>query len=907
MRKQFSRTGKARLPGTASPLFLLPLLAVCAMPLTQARGTSVPGVLYDQLNNPGSLGTDSEDFWDLPAWTSFAADDFVVPAGRTWTITEVDAQGEYRGQNGPADYFNVAFYQDAGGLPGSVVYSAPALRYFNDAGVFLLILKSPVVLTSGKYWVSVQAHLSINTNGDWWWTNRSVQANSPAAWQNPNGGSGRCATWGVRTACVYFNDPGAPDQMFRLKGTTVTTFNVNNADDSGMGSLRAALANANDGDRIYFLPSLNGQTITLTSGELLVNKSVTITGPGADQLSISGNDANRVFHISSGKNVTISGLTITHGFPAPDFKAGGIYNDHATLTLSNCTVTNNSTVFLGSGGGIFNDGGTLTVSKCTISDNSAFPGAGGGIYNWAGTVAISNSTISGNLAGYDGGGGIRNHGTVTITNSTISGNWAQGTAGGILNWSQATLTITNSTISGNSAMPEYGGGIYNGGTLNIGDTILNAGASGANITSEQPGTVTSLGYNLSSDDGGGFLTAPGDKINTDPKLGPLQDNGGPTLSHLPAPDSPAIDAGDPSLGMDQRGVGFVRVANGRIDMGATEVQATSTPIPSPTPNPTPTATATVTPGSTPTATATATSTATATPTATATATATSAATATATPTATATIAPTATPTATPTPSSHLANIATRMRVEAGDNVLIAGFIVQGDTNKKLLIRGIGPSLGAFGVSDALRDPALQLFSGDVELGANDNWPDNPNAAEITTTGFAPANVSESALLVTVAAGIYTAVLRGVNNATGVGLVEVYDLDATSPAKVVNISTRGFVSNGENVMIGGFIITGDDPAQLVARAIGPSLGAFGVPNSLADPLLEIHDGNGATIQTNNNWRDTQEASLRETGLAPSNDAESALLISVAPGSYTAVVKGADGGVGNGLVEVYKLSL
>jgi hypothetical protein len=145
----------------------------------------------------------------------------------------------------------------------------------------------------------------------------------------------------------------------------------------------------------------------------------------------------------------------------------------------------------------------------------------------------------------------------------------------------------------------------------------------------------------------------------------------------------------------------------------------------------------------------------------------------------------------------------------------------------------------------------------------------------------------------------------VNDATGVGLVEVYDLEASGPTKVVNISTRGFVLRGENAMIGGFIVTGNDPALLVVRAIGPSLGALGVPEPLADPFLEIHDGNGAIIESNNNWRDSQELALRSTGLAPSEDAESALLISVAPGNYTAIVKGADGGTGNGLVEVYHL--
>jgi hypothetical protein len=239
-------------------------------------------------------------------------------------------------------------------------------------------------------------------------------------------------------------------------------------------------------------------------------------------------------------------------------------------------------------------------------------------------------------------------------------------------------------------------------------------------------------------------------------------------------------------------------------------------------------------------------------------------------------------------------------------VLIGGFVIQGTENKRLIVRGIAPSLSAFGISDALQDPTLQLFSGNTEMGANDNWADNPNAPEIVTTGLAPANAKESALLVTLAPGSYTAIMRGKDGSTGVGLVEVYDLDAGSPAKVVNISTRGFVLTGDNGMIGGFIVTGNDPAQLVIRAIGPSLTAFGVPSPLTDPFLEIHDGNGATIQTNNNWRDTQEAALQNTGLAPSDDLEAAILISLAPGSYTAVVKGTDSGIGNGLVEVYKLS-
>ena len=247
-----------------------------------------------------------------------------------------------------------------------------------------------------------------------------------------------------------------------------------------------------------------------------------------------------------------------------------------------------------------------------------------------------------------------------------------------------------------------------------------------------------------------------------------------------------------------------------------------------------------------------------------------------------------------------------MRVEAGDNILIAGFIIQGNGSKKIVIRGIGPSLSAFGIANPLQDPTIELFTGNTSLGTNDNWQQNSNAAQIVATGLAPTNPKESALLVTLAPGNYTAVLRGKNNGTGIGVVEAYDLETTGPSKLVNISTRGFVLTGDNVMIGGVIITGNGQALLVVRAIGPSLSAFGVPTPLTDPFLEVRNANGVLLKADNNWRDSQEAQIQNTGLAPGNDLESAILISVAPGNYTAIVKGADGGTGNGLVEVYKLS-
>ena len=728
---------------------------------------------------------------------------------------------------------------------------------------------------------------------------------------------------GRESTCLVFGDPAAPDQAFRLKGTGAGPFLVTNTSDSGAGSLRQALIDANNGDTIRFDPSLNGQTITLTSGELSVNKNITISGPGAGRLSVSGNAASRVFYISPGKTVTISGLAILNGSaPAAHPVGGGIYNRHAILTLNDCTISGNK-ADRGIGGAIYSDGSggsaTLTIINSTISGNSAWPG--GGIYNdgygGSATLTIINSTLSGNSDnGYNSGGAILNLGTLTITNTTLSGN-SGGVGGAIHNRQGAALTITNATLSGNFSSNTswgQGGGIFNEGTLKIGNTIFKAGSSGENIYNvhETGGSVTSLGYNLSSDDGGGHLTATGDRINSDPKLGPLQNNGGPTFTHLPASDSPVIDGSDPALSMDQRGPGFARVVNGRADIGAVEVQATPTPAPTPNPSPTPTPIATATPALTPTPTATATAIPTATPTATATVAATPSATPTAPPeptaTPTATVAPTPTPTATPaaTPDSHLANISTRMHVEAGDNVLIAGFIVEGNASKKLIVRGIGPSLAAFGVGDALQNPTLELFSGNARLAANDNWAKNSNAVEIVATGLAPTNPDESALLVTLAPGAYTALLRGTNSGTGTGLIEFYDLEAAGPAKVVNISTRGFVLTGDNVMIGGLIISGKDPSQLVVRGIGPSLSDVAVPNVLPDPLLELHDGNGALIQANNDWRETQEIALQNTGLAPTNNRESAILVSVPPGSYTAILKGADGGTGNGLVEVYRLA-
>ena len=367
------------------------------------------------------------------------------------------------------------------------------------------------------------------------------------------------------------------------------TITVTNTNDNGTGSLRQALADAHDGDTIDF--GVTG-TITLTTGGLPVNKSISINGPGSDHLTVDGNHASGVFQVQldGGGATTIAGLTITNGNAN---RGGGISNVSSMLTVSNCTISGNSApdVF-GVGGGISNDvafsNATLEILNCTISGNSAGDN-GGGIYNYGGsntaTLKVLNSTISGNSAHFYGGGifNISAYGgsaPADVLNCTLSGNSAGRFGGGIYNNSavdgSSPLEILHSTFSDNSAFQGPSGGIANfSATLQLGSTILNASS-----ISNSSGTITSLGYNLSSDDGAGFLTATGDQINTTPMLGPLQDNGGLTFTHALLTGSPAMDAGDPNFDpnafnppmlYDQRGPGYDRVAHGRVDIGAFEI------------------------------------------------------------------------------------------------------------------------------------------------------------------------------------------------------------------------------------------------------------------------------------------------------------------------------------------------
>ena len=467
---------------------------------------------------------------------------------------------------------------------------------------------------------------------------------------------------------------------------------VTNTNDSGPGSLRQGLADASDGDTIEF--AVTG-TISLTSGELLVGRSIAITAPGPDVLTVARaqNAALfRIFHVTPGRTVTIQGLTITNGFTHFGFvSGGGIYNDHSNVTVSDCVLTRNSATGQGgfSGGAIGNNAGfsgsaTLTINNCTISDNNVADGitfnVGGGIYNFAlgggtGIVTINNSTISNNRAVQGGGlfidGTNSGHTVVLINNSTFANNSADQDGGGIVNQGNeegdASLIVTNTTFTGNSAgtldcncnagaaILNLGDAGANDAIVEVGDAIFNADSTERNIVN-QGGTFISHGYNLTNDAGvlnvfggtGGF-DGQGDQLNTDPMLDPagLQNNGGPTQTVALLPGSPAIDSGDPNFApppfFDQRGPGFDRVVNGQIDKGSFEVQAGGTPTP------TPSATSTLAPTATPTVTPTPTATAMATPTPTPTATSTPTATPTVTPVPTATPRPTVTPRHAPTP------------------------------------------------------------------------------------------------------------------------------------------------------------------------------------------------------------------------------------------------------------------
>ena len=671
--------------------------------------------------------------------------------------------------------------------------------------------------------------------------------------------------------------------------TLAATITVTNGNDSGPGSLRQAIVNASSGDSINFAPSVT--TVTLTSGQLVIDKNLTITSPRAEPLTVqrsAGAVGFRIFNITS-NSVTafISGLTVSNGSVRDDDGDGGGISNAGVLTLTDSTISGNRAeaygftphyVLGGSGGGVVNRG-TMTIMRCTISNNSAIGhaaienssgGYGGGIWN-VGSLIIGNSTINGNFVsaedsiglygGSGGGGGIFNPGSITITNCTVSGNSGVGTytatmgGGGISN--SGNLQIKSSTIAYNSASGNngaFGGGIYGFGsgltTMDSSIIALNSAPTGPDFTGAE---LQSTGYNVIGNNANALVNSqPTDQIGTpnapiDPLLGPLADNGGPTLTHALQSGSLAIDRGDPAAPpQDQRGYGRVGVP----DVGAFEYAGV--------------------------------------------------------------------------PPATLSNTSTRAFVQTGDNVMIGGFIVQGTEPKRVIIRAIGPELTQYGVPNALVNPALELHdSTGALIASNDNWRTtiiggiitSDQVSDIRTSGHAPADGRESAVIAELPADNYTAIVRGVNNTMGVALAEVYHLSPESNSILANISTRSFVQTGDNVMIGGFIVQGAQPKRVILRAIGPELTQYGVPDALVNPTLELYDANGTLIASNDNWRTTiiggiitsdQRSDIRNSGYAPGDGRESAMIADLPAGNYTAIVRGANNTTGVALVEVYDLN-
>jgi hypothetical protein len=253
------------------------------------------------------------------------------------------------------------------------------------------------------------------------------------------------------------------------------------------------------------------------------------------------------------------------------------------------------------------------------------------------------------------------------------------------------------------------------------------------------------------------------------------------------------------------------------------------------------------------------------------------------------------------------NISTRVPIRTGDGAGIGGFILQGSAPRKVMIRAIGPSLNVDGrlVEGRLQDPELTLYDRDGKvIASNDDWRSSQEA-EIRESGIEPRHDKEAAVLIRLEPNDYTAVIRGVGGTSGIGLIEIYDIESSETARLANISTRGVVDGGDNILIGGFILEGGAAQKLLVRVIGPDLSSRGVPGALQDPVVELRDSNGALLMRNDNWKQNQQTEIEATGIPPTVDTESALLMTLGSGNYTALVSGKDDTTGVALIEVYNL--
>ena len=633
-----------------------------------------------------------------------------------------------------------------------------------------------------------------------------------------------------------------------LNSAQADTFTVTNGNDDGPGSLRAAIDQATAGSTINF--DYTG-SILLMSG-LVLDNDLMIVGPGSASLTITrSNDATGNFSlldVATDTTVQISGLAIVGG--ATDEAGGGGLSNHGVLVLTAVEIADNSAFGSGfpiqvaaDGGGCLNvAGATLTLTNCFVMENSC-NGNGGGILN-AGTLNLIDSTVSGN-SGVNGGG-VSSSSTAIITNCTITGNEVttggahnlEGGFGGGLALSGG-ATLTSDTLSANTCVFE-GGGIAGGDGVTLKNCIVAGNTSPSNPDkADLTFTIVSQGFNLIgiAPDGITFLSSD--------QTGTVDDPIDPMLGPLQVNDGSyptmALVPGSPAI---DQGVS----AGLETDERGMPRTADQPNIPN-------------APGGDGTDIGAF---------------------------ELAVVAPT------------FANISTRLSVGTEDNVLIGGFIIAGTEPKRVLLRGLGPSLP---LDETLANPVLQLAdSSGAIIATNDDWQNSPDKQAIIDTTIPPTDDSESAIIATLDPGEYTAILAGKDGGTGIGLVEVYGLDETVDAVLANVSTRGFVQQGDNIMIGGVIILGTEPVDVLLRAIGPSLP---VDSALSDPTLELHDSDGALIASNDDWKDSQEAEITATMIPPTDDLESAILATLTPGEYTAIVRGKIDSIGVALVEAYRL--
>lgn len=649
------------------------------------------------------------------------------------------------------------------------------------------------------------------------------------------------------------------------------TFTVTTTNDSGPGSLREAIVAANatpEADVIVFeLAGPPPRVIALASVLPAFQGTLSILNdrPGDQPITVqrsiaSGTPEFRIFEArdltpDGGINpvtLVLSGLTISNGLTADS--GAGILVASSTVTIRRCTITGN--VSGSDGGGIGSYFSTLDLIDCSISNNTSV-GSGGAIEVVAGIrTALTNCTVSNNATTQAGGGiyntdfiAVNSYGELRLKNCTFSGNSAR-FGGGIYNVvdNRELVSIINCTISGNTS-ELHGGGIVSDwstfeGGFYLANSIIAGNSSGyVYLGHDMWARCTSLGHNIL-----GREDSPVGGV--EPVSGMINGVNGDQVGTSSAPINPLL--GPVQMNGGSTPTRALLAGSPAINAGGDlwaplrdqrgYARSGNSDI------------GAFEFGGT-----------------------------------------------YPRP---LQNISTRGRVETDDNVLIAGFIIVGAEPKRVMIRALGPSVE---VPNRLVNPRLELRNSTGQLiAANDDWRQAANRQEIIASLLAPTNDAESAILTPLTPGTYTAIVRGVDNTAGVGLVEVYDLGAGSEATLANISTRGLVRSGDDVMIGGFI-SNPVSIRVAIRAIGPSLGALGVQGTLPNPYLELHDGNGAITATNDNWQDqpAQAQELIDLGLAPQNPLESAIITTIPSGGHTAIVRDVTGAHGVGLVEVYRL--